>query len=891
LSRRALHPQIAPGCAPREAAARPFSLSLLAALAISLVLSLLWHTPVAHAHPADMYSQRLALTLAADSLHIDWQILPGPFLADAVWSAADSNQDGVISPAEAQGWVGPFLAGLDVQLDGTQLAATSTPAVHWPATVDLLRTGEDQVQFALDYAIGALPVGSPHALKVHASHLEANSLNWFALTAGSGLTFAQPSQTNGLLSASFDGPSTTGAPSSSANLTSWNSGIPNLPAFGAAVSQIAAGLASSSPSTDTASPAPSVTATLTGLVKTEQFSPLFLLGAFLLSLVLGSLHALTPGHGKALVGAYLVGSQGKTRDAVFLGTIVTVTHTGSVVLLGLVTLFASHYVLPALIAPWLEIISGLLVVGFGLSLLLRRRADLATWLASDRKSSSLPAHEQGTTEGHEHTHFGGEHTHEHGTPHDHAHGHSHDHDHTHELPRGAVTLRSLLTLGVSGGLVPCPDAIAILLVAVAVNRIPFGMLLIVSFSIGLALVLIGIGIAMVNGVRLIARSDLLSRFAVYTPVLSAVVVTGLGAALTATAFNSLRFGTTVVQSAGSAPAASAASAGFDLRTARMMYVASDAAGWDQLFTTSVGGTPQQITTESSGITGYSISPDGRTVLYTLFNAAGGTAIWAVDPDGSNRRLVLDCPASECNSPRWYPDGRRIVYDRLDDAAQAAVPRFSIWWLDIQTGNTSPVFQDQSFASYAPDFSPDGQWLSYVSTADNTLILYEMATGATHSIPLGLQASLPGTWSPNGGAVLFASEPANETRVRTKVYDLASEAITDLGGPPESTDYSAAWSPDGAWIAIDRNLPTDASSGNQVWLLRPDGTEAHAILMEDGASYSSLKWSPDSRYLLYSRYVLDLSAATPGRFDIYLFDTEAGSSTLVVEGGDMPAFLP
>ena len=110
----------------------------------------------------------------------------------------------------------------------------------------------------------------------------------------------------------------------------------------------------------------SVTDTLTRLVKTEDFSPLFLGGAFLLSLVLGSLHALTPGHGKALVGAYLVGSQGRTRDAVFLGSIVTITHTGSVVLLGLVTLFASHYILPALLAPWLEIISGVLVIGFGL---------------------------------------------------------------------------------------------------------------------------------------------------------------------------------------------------------------------------------------------------------------------------------------------------------------------------------------------------------------------------------------------------------------------------------------------------------------------------------------------------------------------------------------------
>ena len=104
-----------------------------------------------------------------------------------------------------------------------------------------------------------------------------------------------------------------------------------------------------------------------------------------------------------------------------------------------------------------------------------------------------------------------------------------------------MSWKSLLTLGISGGLIPCPDAIAILLVAVALNRIPFGMLLIVAFSIGLALVLIAIGLAMVHGVRLITRSDLLSRFSVYTPVISAVIVSGLGVALTINAVNSFKF--------------------------------------------------------------------------------------------------------------------------------------------------------------------------------------------------------------------------------------------------------------------------------------------------------------------------------------------------------------
>ena len=99
---------------------------------------------------------------------------------------------------------------------------------------------------------------------------------------------------------------------------------------------------------------------------------MFLLTAFLLSLALGALHALTPGHGKTLVAAYLVGSQGRTRDAVFLGSVVTATHTGSVLLLGVVTLVASRYLLPAIFIPVLELLSGLFVAGFGIHLLIQR---------------------------------------------------------------------------------------------------------------------------------------------------------------------------------------------------------------------------------------------------------------------------------------------------------------------------------------------------------------------------------------------------------------------------------------------------------------------------------------------------------------------------------------
>jgi ABC-type nickel/cobalt efflux system permease component RcnA/Tol biopolymer transport system component len=865
---------------------------LLRGIALFLILLLVFYpTLVASAHPIDMYAQTQSILIGSDGIQIDWKITPGPLLADAIWSAADQNQDGIISPQEVQAWTAPWLSGETVLFDNQPIAYTQTQDIHWPATVDVMRTGEDSIEMHLlvKYPAG---LSGKHSVVIHNSHLELNSLNWFSVASQQGVMFDQPAQNNGLIGFDIYFPNSSN--STTSLLTSWNSGTPNLPSFTNAVSQMAGNLSNSNPSPQLSGSPTMVTSALVGLVKMQQFSPLFLLGAFLLSLVLGSLHALTPGHGKALVGAYLVGSQGRTRDAVFLGTIVTITHTGSVLLLGLVTLVASHYILPALIAPWLEVISGVLVIIFGINLLIQRRHDIKSFASNRTKkpAGGFSIKVADHTHDHEssllHTHI-----------HDHTHvgEHDHSHPHAHALPANEITWKSLLTLGVSGGLVPCPDAIAILLVAVAVNRIPFGMVLILAFSIGLAFVLIAIGIAMVQGVRFITRSDILSRFSVYAPVVSAVVVSGLGIVLTVSALGSLNFFSAVSRSPASQSASvnsNSNSASFDIKHAKLLYLAPDSQpeSEDQLFMMPLnGGTPTQFTKESSGIAGYSVSPDEKTILYTSFKVDGSSSISAINTDGTQQRVILNCPTSQCGDPQWYPDGQKIVYQRLDYAGDVALSKFSIWWLDLQTGKTVAVFQDQAFPSSAPAFSADGQWLSYISPANNTIQIYHLQDAKDISIPIGYQGLMPEIWSPSSNAILYwnAVSPEAGSSIHVKRYILSSGQKIDLGGTNDQSDYSASWSPTGEWIAIDRNYSTSDSTkkGDQVWLVKPDGTQSHVILNEPDVSYTDLNWSPDGNYLAYTRYSYD----NIGHSDAWMMDIQTGQRTMLASGGFIPTLLP
>ena len=196
----------------------------------------------------------------------------------------------------------------------------------------------------------------------------------------------------------------------------------------------------------------------------------------------GAAHALSPGHGKTIITAYLVGQRGTPRHAALLGLIVTATHTVGVFALGLVTLLLSRFIVPEELYPWLNLVSGLLVVAIGISVLRSR-------LRHRR----------------------------------HAHNHPHEHD---------LSMRSLVSVGISGGLLPCPSALVVLLAAISLHRVGFGLLLIVAFSAGLALTITGIGLVAVVARSAFRRLSFEGRALSLLPTLSALVILAAGIGMT-----------------------------------------------------------------------------------------------------------------------------------------------------------------------------------------------------------------------------------------------------------------------------------------------------------------------------------------------------------------------
>jgi nickel/cobalt exporter len=218
-----------------------------------------------------------------------------------------------------------------------------------------------------------------------------------------------------------------------------------------------------------------------------------ILVSLLVAMFWGAAHALTPGHGKAIVAGYLVGSRGKPRHAVLLGLIVTATHTAGVFALGLVTLLLSRFIVPERLYPWLTVASGLLVITVGAAVLIGRAR-----------------HARAHARRHHH--------------------HHHHQDHDHGYGRGG-----LIGVGVAAGLLPCPSALVVLLSAIALHRVGFGLALIVAFSLGLAATITAIGLLAVLARRAFGRLSLNGRLVRALPAVSALLILAVGIGITVNA--------------------------------------------------------------------------------------------------------------------------------------------------------------------------------------------------------------------------------------------------------------------------------------------------------------------------------------------------------------------
>ncbi len=322
---------------------------------------------------------------------------------------------------------------------------------------------------------------------------------------------------------------------------------------------------------------------------------------------------------------------------------------------------------------------------------------------------------------------------------------------------------------------------------------------------------------------------------------------------------------------------------------RLLYIAWDEArSGNQLFTIAPDGSGRvQLTQEPLNVLDYAIAPDGQTIAYTATREDGGSDLWLIDASGANRRELLACPEGACSQPVWSPDSRRLIYERRtysQPGAPVGPPR--LWWLELNTRQTTAVFQDSQWVALGAQFSADSQWLSYISPQSQDILVYNLETG--QNITLNNGSGEPASWHPLQNILLAAQVKLEDEAfsIHLTRLDVGDETTQNLSGDLDVNDGWATFSPDGTWIAFTRKT-VQANEGKQIWLMHPDGTAATNITQSSEIHFGPPAWSPDGRFLTFQGYAL----AQSDQPAIWVYELATEKITQVVVPGIHPSWLP
>ena len=327
---------------------------------------------------------------------------------------------------------------------------------------------------------------------------------------------------------------------------------------------------------------------------------------------------------------------------------------------------------------------------------------------------------------------------------------------------------------------------------------------------------------------------------------------------------------------------------------RILFIKPDEEGPEQIYLAEPDGDTEliQITQSTSTILGFSVSPDSTQIAYAALSdedvQTAYANLWVVNVDGSDEKMILSCTDAACSGPVWMPDGQRIIYERRSVPNPGAPPgNPRLWWLDVATGETVPIFADSQQLGLFPSISPDEKWLSFVSPADQGIQLFNLETGEGMLIPNQMGTGV--SWSPDSQSVALsdiATQNGSWSMTISKL-NVNSEETTPLKDEQDSDDSNPVYSPDGQWIAFGHKQ-SQTAMGRQIWLMNEDGTAVTPLTDNPDVHHTLFLWSPDNSTLLTQQYNIKELFTKPG---VWVIDINTGEATEIAYPATQPAWLP
>jgi Tol biopolymer transport system component len=329
---------------------------------------------------------------------------------------------------------------------------------------------------------------------------------------------------------------------------------------------------------------------------------------------------------------------------------------------------------------------------------------------------------------------------------------------------------------------------------------------------------------------------------------------------------------------------------FQVRAPRIVYINGDREARDLWTLAPNESTPVRLTNTDGKLYDYAIAPNGEQIVYSVATQEGGVDLWIANEDGSSPRELVVCSPNRCTTPAWSPDSTLVAYSFERIGVQVGSPYSPprVWTVNAASGQAAPLFSDEQVLGYGPSWSPDGNRLAFFDQGTGKVRVLNLRTN--EEMALEASTGLPGSWSPDGQAMLYIGLLPDSGLEALFLADFNLLDVSVLFNSEELNGNFQAqpeWSPDGEWVVF--NVKTvDTEVGNQFWIMPFDMSFGQIIASDFNYAYYNYQWDEWSRVLVYQRLKLGDSSAVP---EIMVWTMDSWVSEVVVENGTNPEWLP
>lgn len=330
---------------------------------------------------------------------------------------------------------------------------------------------------------------------------------------------------------------------------------------------------------------------------------------------------------------------------------------------------------------------------------------------------------------------------------------------------------------------------------------------------------------------------------------------------------------------------------FQVRSPWILYLAPASGRADLWRIRPEGGEPKQLTSTGGQIVDFAISKDGEKIIYSARNDQNGADLWQIDRDGQHPTKLIDCAPDRCRMAAWSPDGKAIAYTRMPGPGNPEMDfeTGQIWVYDTRSGVGEALYVHETVHGMLPTWSPDGARLAFYDPDLHAIRVLDLKGGPeTH---LSAAEKTMGSWSSDGTVMVYNDVRQTGSGVFPLLYqvDLAHQSVAPfLDSQQGQYDYGLpSWSPEGGLIAIGKR-PAGVNAYRQLWIMHPDGSQAHQVTVDEGLSNSWFRWDPWGQSIIFQQYQPGRSDAAPR---IAIWSQASGKIRELVTDAAFPTWLP